>query len=85
MRDKLGRERRSRWCRGLFEIGYGLRYCSDECKEEARRYKGTSMSPNQLRQSVCREIGLKRHDPDSIMDLIEDWTGIRCPKMEEPD
>lgn len=34
---------------------------------------------------VCRDIYLRSSDPDSIMDLVEDITGIRCPKKDEED
>lgn len=49
------------------------------------QYKEAKRRPTikEIRKDVCKEIYEKRDDPDSIMNLVEEWTGIHCDRKDE--
>lgn len=70
-----------------------FRYCSNECKlsiqDRIKAIKdkheisvgGSPIRP-ETKEEVCREIYMNRNNPNSIMDLIEDWTEVTCERID---
>lgn len=53
------------------------KFCSEEC---AKRYKLHKIIK---KGEICKHIYDSKDDPDSISDLIEDWSGIHCPVKDK--
>lgn len=60
------------------------KYCSNLHREEHYRKirLGHSYSLRD-KQVICKHIYDSKDDPDSISDLIEDWSGIHCPVKDK--
>jgi len=77
--------RRCPECKLLFVTNNIRRkYCSDLHREEHYRKIRLDHSYS-LRdeQMICKHIYDSKDDPDSISDLIEDWSGIYCPVKDK--
>ena len=57
--------------------------CSMRCSQRFYYLKHPPQSIKKL--EVCKHIYDSKDDPDSISDLIEDWTGIRCEIKDQED
>ena len=74
--------RRCPRCKLLFVTNnINRKYCSDLHREEHHSQGRMRLK----KQMVCKYIYDTKDDPDSISDLIEDLTGVRCPIKDKED
>lgn len=55
------------------------KYCSNLHREKYHNRNRLHTTKKQ----ICKHIYVSKDDPDSISDLIEDWTGIHCPVKDK--
>ncbi len=80
--------RRCPECRLLFVTNnFRKKFCGGKCSRRfhnKKQLQGYHRPPQIMKKTeVCRYIYDSKDDPDSISDLIEDWTGVHCPVKDK--
>ena len=82
--DVLGKLMSGQGCKKCCR-GYSpkIRLKTYDVKPRSRTYP--EGPPRRTKKKVREYLCHTKDDPDSISDLIEDWTGIRCPIKDKED